>query len=510
MLGGRISKERATLDPALRLRDALFSGYEPAPVESITRQANYPWLVVGTTCIGAFIGQVDASIVQLALPTLEQAFHARLGAVSWVAIGYMVAFASALPLFARCAEIVGRKLLYLIGFVLFTLASLFCGLSSDLMHLITFRVLQGVGGAMLGANSIVIMVKAAGPSRQGRAMGIFATAQAIGVSVGPVVGGVLLSSLGWRSVFWVNVPFGIAGIIMAWLVLPKTSDLGSDKRFDWLGAILIIPALTLLLIVLSEGHAWRLTSPVVISSASVAVVLLALFIWQEHKAPAPLIDPHLFHIPAFSGGALAVVLSYALLYAMFFLMSFGFVRGYHDAPLAAGLRLAIIPVALGAVAPFSGALYERLGARTLTVAGMLVCLAAMVLLSKALTDRSAHITGVMIALAMFGVGLGTFIAPNNSSTMSAAPAARSGEAGGLLNLTRVTGTSVGVATASSVLSWRLAVLTGIDGRTLGVSAYLLREAVNDVLWVLAVFAVIAGAASLLRTHPKSGTPVLSG
>jgi EmrB/QacA subfamily drug resistance transporter len=484
--------------------EALLSDYEPAPSKYIAGRTYYPWIVVGTTCIGAFIGQIDASIVQLALPTLERVFDARLGAVSWITIGYSVAFASILPVFARLAEIFGRKLLYLTGFVLFTLASALCGFSSDLPQLIAFRVLQGIGGAMLGANSIVILVNAAGANRRGRAMGIFAAAQAVGVSLGPAVGGLLLGTLDWRWVFWANVPFGIAGAVIAWLVVPKTTNVGAEKRFDWLGAVLLTPALTSLVIVLSESYTWGLTSPALIATACAALVLLSLFVWQERRTPAALLDLHLFRIPAFCGGVLAVTLSYALLYGMFFLMSFGLVRGYHDSPLAAGVRLAITPIALGVVAPFSGAFYERLGPRKVTIAGMVLCLAALALLSMALTDMATGAASVMAALAVFGVGLGIFIAPNNSSTMSTAPSNRRGEAGGLLNLARVLGTSVGIAAASSVLPWRLTALTAEAGdRTLSASPQIFREAVNDVLPVLAVFAVVAGLATLLRTPPEA-------
>ncbi len=486
------------------MAEGILSGHEPAPLKYIAARRYYPWIVVGATCIGAFIGQIDASIVQLALPTLERVFDARLGAVSWVAIGYSVAFASILPVFARLAEIFGRKLLYLMGFLLFTVASALCGLSPDLPQLIAFRVLQGIGGAMLGANSIVILVNAAGPSRRGRAMGIFAAAQAVGVSLGPAVGGVLLGTLGWRWVFWANVPFGIAGAVIGWLVVPTTTNIGTDKRFDWLGAVLLTPALTSLVIVLSESYTWGFASPALIASAVAAVVLLSLFVWQEHKTPASLLDLNLFRIPAFSGGVLAVMLSYALLYGIFFLMSFALVRGYHDSPLAAGVRLAITPVALGVIAPFSGAFYQRLGPRKVTVTGMAICLVALALLSMSLMDMARGTASVMVALAVFGAGLGCFIAPNNSSTMSTAPSDRRGEAGGLLNLARVLGTSVGVAAASSVLPWRLKALTAEAGnRTLSASPEIFRGAVNDVLPVLAVFAVIAGLATLLRTPPET-------
>jgi EmrB/QacA subfamily drug resistance transporter len=488
---------------ANHLVSILRGGWEPAPAEFIARQTYYPWLVVGTTCIATFNGQLDASTVQLALPTLEHQFHARLSAVSWVALAHQLAFAAFLPVFARLAEIAGRKAMFLIGFALFTLALTLCGLTSDLIQLIAFRVLLGTAGAMLGANSVVILVKAAGPSRRGRAMGIFAAAQAVGITMGPVVGGVLLATLGWRWVFWAVAPFALAGAVIGWLIIPQTTDLRSDRRFDWQGAVLLMPALTMLLMVISLSHAWGPTSPAIIGSAVVAAVLLAMFIRQERRASAPLIDLDLFCITAFAGGILAIVMSYAMLYGMFFLMSFALVRGYHHAPLDAGLRLAIIPVALGIVAPFSGALHERLGVRTVLLSGMMVCVAALILLSVSLTGTSNSVTSVMIALAVFGAGLGIFIAPNNSATLSAAPSDRSGEAGGLLNLMRIFGMSVGVACASAVLSWRLAAATGIGDRTTAMSEDALLGGIKDGLLLLAAFAVTAGVTSVLRAPPRT-------
>ena len=318
---------------AVRLVNILSAGWEPAPARFIARRSYYPWLVVGTTSIATFIGQLDASIVQLALPTLEHQFQARLSAVSWVALAHQLAFVAFLPVFARLAEISGRKAMYLIGFALFTLALTLCGLASDLIQLIASRVLLGTAGAMLGANSVVILVKAAGPRRRGRAMGIFAAAQAVGITMGPVVGGALLATLGWRWVFWGGVPFALAGAVIGWLIIPQTADLRSDRRFDWRGAVLLVPTLTMLLMVISLSHAWGPTSPAIIGSAIATAVLLFMFIGQERRASAPLIDLDLFRITAFAGGILAIVMSYAMLYGMFFLMSFALVRGYHHSPL---------------------------------------------------------------------------------------------------------------------------------------------------------------------------------
>ncbi|MBV9654721.1 MAG: MFS transporter [Acetobacteraceae bacterium] len=317
------------------------------------------------------------------------------------------------------------------------------------------------------------------------------------MSLGPVVGGVLIGSLSWRWVFWVNVPFAVTAVIAGWLLIPLSRTLTDDWTFDWRGALLLMPALTAILLALTEVHAWGPFSARMLVALAAAAVFLTAFVWTERKQRSPLLDLHLFRSAAFSGSVLSVVLAYAMLYGMFFGLSFALVRGYHDPPVTAGLRLAIVPVALGVVAPFSGSLSDRYP-RLIPLAGMAICALALLALRLALTGTAASMVSVMLAMAAYGVGLGMFIAPSNSATMSAAPANRSAQAGGLLNLLRVFGTGLGVAAASSVLGWRLELATGLHQRTMGADEPALLAAVGDVLLTLALFAAIAGAATLFR------------
>jgi MFS family permease len=179
---------------------------EPPPAPVIAGSRHYMWFVVGTICIGAFMGQLDASIAQLVLPTLERFFHARLSLVSWVALAYLLALAGTLPFFGRLADMFGRKLLYTGGFVVFMAGSALAGYAPTLTFLIGARVFQAMGAGLLQANSVAIITAAAGPARRGRAIGVQGAAQAIGLSTGPALGGLLIQSLGWRWVFWINVP----------------------------------------------------------------------------------------------------------------------------------------------------------------------------------------------------------------------------------------------------------------------------------------------------------------
>ena len=482
------------------VRDAILKGREPPPVASLAQLPSYRWLVVGVVSIGAFMGQVDASIAQLLLPSLERTFGATLSGVSWVAVAYLLTMAALMPIFGRLADIFGHKLLYVAGFVVFVVGSALCGFAPDLPILIASRILQAIGGALLSANSVAIVVSAAGPGERGRAVGVQAAAQAVGLSAGPVIGGVLLNTLGWQWVFWINVPFGIVGAIAGWFILPKTMNLSKDKSFDLRGALLLGPMLTAFMLVLNEGHAWGVTSPAYIVAAIAGLALLFFFIKAERRAEAPLLNPRLFKQLAFTAANAGSLMSYALLFGIMLLMPFVFENGYHDTPLQAGLRLAIIPIAISLVAPISGLLFDRFGPRLPTLTGMLICAAALIVLFFTLGEARADLLGVMIALGIFGVGQGLFTAANNTAIMAAAPADLTGEAGGLLNVTRAFGISLGIASASLVLSLRLEAMGDVSGSTFHAPPADLLAASRAVVLFLMAFAAAAAVASMVGTQ----------
>ena len=221
--------------------------------------------------------------------------------MSWVAVAYILAMASFMPIFGRLADMIGRKLLYTGGFLLFVIGSGLCGFAPDLPMLIVFRILQGIGAALMTSNSIAIIVLATGPKERGRGLGLQSAAQAIGLGVGPAVGGLVLDTLGWHWAFWINVPFGLVGAILGWFVSRRPGICPSGGRFDWQGAFLIAPALTAVVAVLNEGHAWGAdVAGLDRLPAWPAIVFLALFVRAERRAATPLIDFALLRQRAFS------------------------------------------------------------------------------------------------------------------------------------------------------------------------------------------------------------------
>ena len=207
------------------------------------------------------MGQLDASIVTVALPTLQRTFHASVGAVTWVGLSYLLVLVATVTAVGRFADMWGRKLLYIYGFAIFVIGSALCGLAPSLGVLIAFRVLQAIGAAMLQANSVAIIVLAVPRASLGKAIGIQGAAQAVGLALGPSVGGLLLAAGGWRLIFMVNVPFGVLGVIAGLLLIPRSLHLGDRVPFDWKGLSLFFPAIVAVLSAISFGNSYGWTSP---------------------------------------------------------------------------------------------------------------------------------------------------------------------------------------------------------------------------------------------------------
>lgn len=463
---------------------------EPRRPEIVRTSTKAPWLAVATVCIGAFMGQLDASIVTLAFPTLRHDFAAPLGSVQWVGQAYLLTLIGLLTAVGRYADMVGRKLLYTYGFVIFVIGSALCGLAPSLSALIGFRVLQGVGAAMFQANSVAIILGVMPKARLGRAIGVQGAAQALGLALGPAVGGLLIGLGGWRLIFFVNVPVGTAGIALAWLLIPRSRHLTGRARFDWVGLGLFLPAVAGLLLAISYGPRDGWASPTDLGLFAASLSLGVSFVTWERRTVAPMLDLRLFSRLAFSAGIGSGLLSYLVLFGTLTVVPFYLEIAHHQGSGTAGIELLLLPLGLGVTAPIAGRLAERTGARPLTAGGM-ATVAAMLALCTVLHDQLGLL---LAALAVAGVGLGAFTPPNNAAIMGAAPRDQSGMAGGLLNMTRGLGTSLGLAVASVAYT--------IGAGTVHTSPAGAATGFDDAALVLAALAVLAAAVAALRGRPN--------
>ncbi len=469
---------------------------EPRRPQVIRGRPNAPWFAVAAVCVGAFMGQLDASIVTVALPTLQRTFDASVGAVTWVGLSYLLVLVATVTAVGRFADMWGRKLLYVYGFLIFTLASVLCGLAPGLGALCGFRALQAVGAAMLQANSLAIIVLVVPNRSLGRAIGLQGAAQALGLAMGPTVGGLLLAAGGWRLIFFVNVPFGLFGALAAVLLVPRSQNLMARVRFDWTGLGIFFPAVVALLAAISFGAELGWGSALIVALFLAAAVLVGLFIWHERRDKDPMLDLGLFRNARFATGIASGVGSYLVMFGVLLLVPFYLERGQGLGTARSGLELMAMPLAFGVVAPFAGRLADRLGARPLTVTGM-----TLVALSLCVLGAVQPPTGGFLALlAAIGVGMGLFTSPNNASIMGAAPGQQAGMASGVLNMTRGMGTALGLALTGSVFT--------VAGGGAGTSAGA-QHAFMVTAWVLAGIAAAAGVVSATRSTGTLANATLS-
>jgi EmrB/QacA subfamily drug resistance transporter len=474
---------------------------EPRRPQAVRERTDAHWFAVAAVCVGAFMGQLDASIVTVALPTLQRTFDASVGAVTWVGLSYLLVLVASVTAIGRFADMWGRKLLYVYGFVVFVLASALCGLAPDLGFLCGARAVQAIGAAMLQANSLAIIVLVVPARSLGRAIGLQGAAQALGLAMGPTVGGLLLAAGGWRWIFFVNVPFGVFGAVAAVLLVPRSRDLSARVRFDWTGLALFFPAVVALLCGISFGASVGWGSPLIVGLFVAAVVLGVVFVWWERRQRDPMLDLGLFRDARFSSGIGSGMGSYLVMFGVLLVVPFYFERGLGLGTARSGLELMAMPLAFGVVAPLAGRLADRVGARPLTVAGMGVVASGLVLLG-ALRPPTGWF---LVLLALVGVGMGLFTSPNNASIMGAAPGRQAGVASGVLNMTRGMGTALGLALTGSIF-----VVAGGDvfHGALGMESGA-AHAFSVACFVLAGVAAAAGVVSALRSNGALASATLS-
>lgn len=453
---------------------------EPPRPRAVREHPKAGWLAVATVCFGAFMGQLDASIVTLTFPALQRDFRAPLASVEWVSLSYLLALVGLVAAAGRLADAAGRKLVYLYGFAVFTAASAACGLAPGLGWLVAFRLPQAVGAAMLQANSVALVATSVVRGQMRAALGVQAAAQALGLALGPTVGGVLVASVGWRAVFWVNVPVGAVALVAGRYLLPRTRERTPVGWFDWTGLLLLVVATTALLLALSGASGLPLPAWAVPGLVAVSALSAAGFVAWERRARSPLVDLSVLRPAPVAGGLLAALCAYLVLFGPLVLFPQVLDTG---GGLRVGLVLTALPAGFGVAAVAADRLLPAgWGTRVRTFGGAGVCVAA----ASALVAVPSWTAAVAALLALLGSGLGVFIPANNSSVMGAVPERMSATGGGLVNMSRGLGTALGVALVALCLH----VAGGrVDGARLALAA-------------LAAVALVAGLTGLASGNRK--------
>jgi EmrB/QacA subfamily drug resistance transporter len=426
----------------------------PSPLQlphpAIASRPSWKWFVLGTVLLGATMSALDVSIVNVAMPTLTSTFGVSMSVIEWVAMAYMLTLTIFLPLFGRLADVYGRSKLYNVGFIVFSVGSVLCGAATSASFLIAARVVQAIGAGLLQANSVALITQAFPASERGRAIGIQGAVQAVSMAVGPFVGGLLIAAVGWRAIFFVNIPIGVIGTAAALFILPRTPKAATRERVDYLGAAFFAAGLAFLVLGLNEGGKLGWGSARIVGYLAAAGVLLTAMVVTELKVEHPMIDLRLFRNSTFLLGNLTGMASYFVLFAVMFLMPFYLEKVLGYGSELTGSLLMPVPLAMGIVAPFSGHVSDKLGSRVMTTSGMLVsAVACFHLLSL---NASANMSLLLASLILLGIGMGLFTPPNNSAIMGSAPTDKLGVAGGVLNMMRSLGLIFGVDVSGAIFT----------------------------------------------------------
>lgn len=455
----------------------------PAPASDYADK----WWVMVAVSMGVLLATIDGSIVNVAMPRLVEELNTSFNVIQWVALAYLLTLATLTLGVGRVGDVYGKKAIYTVGFAVFTGASVLCGLAPSVGFLIALRIVQAVGAVMILALGPAVLLEAFPSTERGKALGLIGTAVSIGVITGPLVGGLLISTFGWRSIFFVNLPVGILGTVLAIRYVPRSSRLGRQK-FDFLGAALLSGALLAVCLALTTGQERGFGSPTVLMLAGVGVVAAVLFVIAERRVASPMIRLGMFRSPLLTVSVVTGYLQFVALSATFFLLPF-YLEEVQGRPIGqVGLMLGAAPLVLGLVSPWAGSLSDRVGVRPLTLAGMVVTTLTYVgYLTLDVDTTVLHF--VLLALPL-GLGLGVFQSPNNSAIMGSVPSEYAGVGGGLLTLTRLLGSVTGVAVLGSLWATRVAAAGGPVDASAATPAQQM-TGLHDVIVVMALLLAVA-------------------
>ncbi|HUC04534.1 MAG TPA: DHA2 family efflux MFS transporter permease subunit [Acidimicrobiales bacterium] len=389
--------------------------------------------VVAATALGSGIASLDATVVGIALPHIARTFHSGLGTLQWVVTGYALTLSAFLLLGGSLGDRSGRRRLFCIGVVWFAGSSVLCGVAPSSSTLISARILQGIGGALLTPASLAILQGSFRPDDRARAIGAWSGLSGVATAAGPLVGGYLLAVASWRWVFFINIPVAAAVLAITVRHVPETRDPTATGDVDVVGAGFAVVFLAGVTYGLIQGPGDGWTNPVVLGSLVLGVTAGAAFVWTEMRIPQPMLPLSVFRSRQFTGANAVTFLVYGALGGALFLLpiELQIVSGY--SALRAGLSLVPVTMLMLLFSARSGALAARIGPRLQMSLGPLVVGAGLALLTRTVNDRS-FLTGVLPAVVVFGIGLAITVAPLTSTALSAAPAEHSGIASAVNNV----------------------------------------------------------------------------
>jgi EmrB/QacA subfamily drug resistance transporter len=464
--------------------------------------------VLSCTSLGMLLATINSGTLIIALPDLERSLHTTLLQLVWVILVYMIVSTVLVLTAGRLSDLFGRKHAFVLGFLVFSAASLGAGFAGSGTTLILWRIVQGIGGAFLFANAAALVTDAFPREELGLAMGTNTMVAAVGLVIGPVLGGALVD-ISWPWVFWFNVPLGLAGSAWAYLVLHEISGRNEERGLDLLGTTTYVVGLTGLVLALSKGGLSGWNNAMVIGGLAAAVVLLPLFVVIERHGRSPMLDLSLFKNKLFGAASAAAFINGLSRFALMFLFVFYFQGPQGKSPIIAGLELAPMAVGMLISSPLAGIAADRRGSRGLAALGMVVSAAGL----AGMTTLQAHTGYVWSALWLFlvGIGSGMFNSPNTAAMMGVVPVHRRGIAAGARVMLQNTGAVISIAFVMAIVTSAVptTVLFKIfSGIASGLSTRQLDPFISNMhmaLWVLTGISLLGAAVSLMRPAHAGAT-----
>jgi EmrB/QacA subfamily drug resistance transporter len=462
---------------------------------------HYKWWALSCTSLGMLLATINSGTLIIALPDLERALDTSILSLVWVILAYMIASTVLVLTAGRLSDLFGRKRAYVLGFLIFALASLGAGFSANGEVLILWRILQGIGGAFLFANSAALVTDAFPKEQLGLAMGTNTMVAAVGLVIGPVLGGALVA-ISWHWVFWFNVPLGIAGAVWGAVILRELAKPDAQRGLDLLGTSVFVTGLTGLVLGISKGGLDSWSDPVVIAGLIAAVILLPLFVFIESRVSAPMLDLSIFKNRLFAAATAAAFINGLSRFALLFVFVFYFQGVKGDDPITAGIKLAPMAIGMLISSPLAGIWADRRGGRLLASAGMVLTAVALAGMTT-LVEASAYWESTLW-LFLVGVGSGMFNSPNTAAMMGTVPANRRGIAAGARTMLQNTGAVISIAfvlavvTASVPKDVLLSIFSGVTDHLSDAKLDPFVHNMHIALWVLAATSMVGAAVSLMR------------
>jgi EmrB/QacA subfamily drug resistance transporter len=460
-------------------------------------EQNRKWWTLGAVAFGLFMIMLDNTVVNVALPAIQDDLAADLSELEWIVTGYALTFAALMLTGGKLADLLGRRLVFVAGLAVFTGASLACGLAETSEFLIGARIVQGAGAALMNPATLSIISATFPPRERGTAIGIWAGTAALALAIGPLVGGLLTEHVSWSWIFLVNVPVGIVAIVASFLFIEESRDTSHEQRLDLPGLVTSGVGLFALTYALIEANTYGWGSARIVASFVVAAVSLVAFVLLERHQRIPMLDLSLFRNSTFAGANLVQLLVALAMFGVFFFVSLYMQRVLGFSAVATGAAFLPMTILIMFIAPIAGKATDRVGARWLMTSGMI--LVALQLFYFATLDRDGSFWNLLPGFLIGGVGMATVMAPSAAAALSGVPVDKSGVGSAVLNTSRQVGGSFGIALMGAIMAHAIGDARAPEAFTVG-----FMDGFSTAL-VVGGFIACGGAivaATLVRSHVR--------